>query len=101
MISAVNFACSNYFGYTKTEILDKNVSTLLPPLFAELHNLWIERFLTNIEMSYLNADRVVLGLTKNGYIFETVLKIRPIQDNQLQLQFVGSFKEQLSYKTIG
>jgi PAS domain S-box-containing protein len=40
-IKKINLLFSSLFGYTKDDILDKNISTIMPELYSSFHETFI------------------------------------------------------------
>ena len=96
-IVGLNSACGEIFGYTKVELLNNSINMLMPTIYANIHGLALENFLTN-DTKYVNNSRIIFGKDKNGYMFQAYINIKPTQNNLHQLQFIGTFKIEKFYK---
>jgi len=57
-IVSLNLSCASLFGYTKAELLNQNVSILMPSLFANYHDEILKRYAETSETSaYLHKDK--------------------------------------------
>ena len=67
------------FGYTsKSEMLYKNVTLMMPLIFSTIHDKILKKFLETNELKLANSERFLYGKIKNGYIFPIYLIIKPV-----------------------
>jgi len=74
-ILEVNQAVEEIFGYTTDELLDENVTLLMPPPFKGEHASYIERYLETGRKRIIGIGREVRGLRQNGQSFPLHLAV--------------------------
>lgn len=100
VISNINIACSSIFGYTKSELINRNVKILMPSLYSKNHDSFIENYNQTQEMKFIDKERFVFGKHKSYYIFPVFVNIKPINNGQ-NVQFAGTFRIDKVFKNIG
>jgi PAS domain S-box-containing protein len=98
IITGVNSACSSIFGYSKSELINRNVNVLLPQIFAKHWDQFLENFLSTGELKYMNKEKSIFGRYKNNYIFPVFMNIKPIQNSYQMLNFVATFRREKYFK---
>ena len=78
-IEEINQSALHLFGYDKSELIGKNVSTLMPSPDRENHTKYIERFVNTREPKIIGIGREVVGLTKSGRQFPFRLAVSEVQ----------------------
>eukprot|EP01135_Chromosphaera_perkinsii_P010816 Nk52_evm11s2241 gene=Nk52_evmTU11s2241 len=87
-----NTACQDLFGYGRTELIGKNVSSLMPYPFSDMHDMFLMDFLESGNGTLLNTRRTVLGVDKSGFIIPIDLQIEEIISLNMRPVFVGALK---------
>ena len=72
----------------------------MPNFFAQRHDSFLEAFLTTNTMRFIDKDRQVLAKNKQNYVIEVWASIKPMQNNQQQLQFVGQLKLDKPFQAV-
>lgn len=75
IIEVFNNAAESLFGYSQSEVINQNVSILLPTGPAEQHQKYLEDFNKNGGQGILGTDREVEAKHKNGTVFPMSLKV--------------------------
>jgi PAS domain S-box-containing protein len=65
-ILLVNQFCLNLFGYTKEELIGKNVNILTPPDIASKHDAYIETYKKTHQANLIGNPRELTAITKSG-----------------------------------
>ncbi len=68
-------AAERIFGYAKAEVLDRNVSMLMPEPDRSRHDGYLRRYLEAGESGILGGSREVVGLRKDGSVFPMDLSV--------------------------
>lgn len=50
------------FGYTKDDIINKNVNILMPDIFALNHDYYLKRAIKNQKLEYFKSTRNLIAL---------------------------------------
>ncbi|NQZ79755.1 MAG: response regulator [Colwellia sp.] len=74
-IIAFNSAAEKMFGYKEKEIIEENISVLLPRGFSREHDEYMQEFLKSHETKIDNKGREFPALRKDGEIFTMNLSI--------------------------
>jgi len=74
-IRKVNPAAESMFGYSSEEMLDRNVSMLMPEPYRSQHDHYMERYVATGEKRIIGIGREVAGQRKDGSIFPIHLAV--------------------------
>ncbi len=77
-IEMVNPAAAKLFGYDQETLIGQNVNILIPPPDKELHDGYLENYLSTGEGKIIGIGREVTGLRKDGSIFPFRLSISEV-----------------------
>lgn len=66
------------FGYTKEELLNKNVSMLMPSPYKQQHNEYLERYQRTRRAKVIGTKRRVEAQHKKGHLFLVELAVTEI-----------------------
>ena len=75
LITALNPATEQIFGYSEKEIVGKNITILMPPPSKEKHDEYLSHYLSTGEKKIIGIGREVLGLRKDGSTFPIEISI--------------------------
>lgn len=74
-IRMFNQAAESLFGYQRSEVLDRNVSLLMPDHYAKHHDAYIDNYLRTGEARIIGIGRDVVGQRKDGSRFPLHLSV--------------------------
>lgn len=74
-IETVNQAAERIFGYRASEMINKNVTILMPEPFRGEHQNYLDRYLTTGEKKIIGIGREVLGVRSTGEEFPMELAV--------------------------
>ena len=69
VIEMVNPAVEQMFGYRQEELLGKNVALLMPASIGEMHQLWVDNYLSSAEKIISGRQLDTEGKRKDGSTF--------------------------------
>lgn len=81
VIRSFSPAAVRIFGYEEAEIVGRNVGILMPQPDSENHDAYIARYVASGKPRIAGANRVVLGVRKNGEIFPHGISIGQLTMN--------------------
>eukprot|EP01095_Lingulamoeba_sp_RSL-Kostka_P005522 TRINITY_DN1686_c0_g1_i1.p1 TRINITY_DN1686_c0_g1~~TRINITY_DN1686_c0_g1_i1.p1 ORF type:complete len:382 (+),score=120.46 TRINITY_DN1686_c0_g1_i1:736-1881(+) len=67
-------ACS-MFGYTREDLIDKNISVLMPPIYASKHDNYIKRYRRTGKTKVIGTGRNVIAMDSKGMTFPVHLSL--------------------------
>lgn len=84
LIQFNNTACDELFGYTKNELLHKNINILMPATDAEKHNDYIRNFRNDVTSKTIGSalDRPLTGKRKDQSLFPIDVKITTLKQDK-------------------
>jgi PAS domain S-box-containing protein len=75
IVESVNQAAEQIFGYASEEVINQNVSMLMPPPFSENHDKYLLRYLKTGHPKVIGKAQEVSGRRKDGTIFPMHLSV--------------------------
>jgi two-component system sensor kinase FixL len=75
IVQSFSTAARHMFGFAADEVIGRNVSILMPASHANLHDSYMEHYLTTGERRIIGIGRVVVGQRKDGTTFPMELQI--------------------------
>ena len=54
-------AASCMFGYNKSELMNRKVNLIMPQIYSEFHDKFLEDFMHTLEGRLLNKERILIG----------------------------------------
>jgi len=92
VIATFNSAAERIFGYTEAEVVDKNVSMLMPAPYRDAYDGYLDRYLQTREKNIIGISREVVGLRKDGTTFPMELAVIETRQGAGHI-FTGSFRD--------
>lgn len=92
IIAAVNGATSKAFGYSRDELLGKNVSMLMPEPHRGRHDDFIANYLKTREPRIIGIGREVIAQRRDGSVFPVQLSVGEIAGSSPP-RFVGLLRD--------
>jgi diguanylate cyclase (GGDEF)-like protein/PAS domain S-box-containing protein len=91
-IQSFNLAAQKIFGYSEEEVLQKNVSILMPSPHREAHDAHMERYLKTGRSHIFGLTREFEGVRHDGKLFPMELAISEIRTGNTRL-FTGMIRD--------
>lgn len=88
IVDSINPSASTLFGYTREEVIGKNISMLMPMPERDEHDQYLNRYMQSGIRKIIGIGREVKGLKKDGSTFPFRLSVSELHDNERQL-FTG------------
>jgi two-component system sensor kinase FixL len=90
LMQTFNPAAQKLFGYSRDEVLGKNVKMLMPGHFREQHDGYLSNYLETGEKKIIGIGRVVAGLRKDGTSFPMELAVGEafVGENRVFIGFI-------------
>ena len=98
-IESFNPAAAEVFGYTREEVIGKNLKLLMPEPFASEHDGYLENYKKTRQTSILGQRRELTGLHKNGTTFDIELTVNKFQLDS-GIKFTGIVRDISEKKKI-
>jgi PAS domain S-box-containing protein len=80
-IQCVNKALLTFFGYSRTDILNKNISTIMPRNFAKRHDNWMDNYRKSGQKRLIGIPRTLPVQLRNGSMTNVIVSIGEIPDS--------------------
>ncbi|MCR9141808.1 MAG: PAS domain S-box protein [bacterium] len=87
-IEAVNPATETLFGYRASEMLNRNISMLMPDPYHSEHDRYLQNYLRTGQKKIIGVGREALGVRKDGSEFPAYLSVSEVYD-QGERYFTG------------
>jgi two-component system, LuxR family, sensor kinase FixL len=75
LIESLNSAAERLFGYTRAELIGRNVSVLMPSPYKEEHDSYMSNYVTTGHRKIIGIGREVVGQRKDGSVFPMDLSV--------------------------
>lgn len=92
IVESLNPAACRIFGYTKEEVIGRNVSMLMPSPDRERHDGYIANYEHTGEAKIIGVGREVVGRRKDGSLFPMHLAVSEVQLGDRRL-FTGLVRD--------
>ena len=90
------------FGYTKKELVGRNIKTLMPKLISEHHDKFVLKNLDRIKISCCSTiehDIATFGLHQSKYIFPMAIKLQSAPNLLNDMQYIAKIKTDKKYSS--
>jgi len=81
IIENINNSACSLFGYSKLELLGKNIRILMPEPYHSEHDMYLQRYENTGEAKLIGKDRKVTGLKKSGETFPIDVSVSEMRIN--------------------
>ncbi|KAI9218891.1 hypothetical protein BC828DRAFT_407184 [Blastocladiella britannica] len=87
----VNNKALSVLGYRRSELLNQNITTIVPAPFAEPHDEFMRLYLETGFSKIVERTRKVLAMHRNGYLIPVALAVKQVSRNK-STAFLGVIK---------
>ncbi len=70
-----NQSFRNIFGFEKEEMIGNNIGSIMPEVYAEKHNEYIQEYLSTGKSKIIGTGREVIARHKTGKLFSIYLSV--------------------------
>lgn len=99
IIDKINTSIEAMFGYSKDELIGKNVSLLMPEPYSSQHDGFIQQYCVSGNKKIIDIGREVSGLRKDGSLFPLHLRVNEISIGERRY-FSGFMRDLTLQKAI-
>lgn len=92
IIRHINPSAQKLFGYDKSELLNNNVSLLMPEPYSSEHDTYLKRYLDTGIKHVIGIGREVTGKRKNGELLILLLELSEVEINGKKY-FISSIRD--------
>lgn len=92
LMQSFSSAAERLFGYSASEVLGKNVRMMMPALYRDNHDSYLERYLRTGEKRIIGIGRVVVGERKDGSTFPMELAVGEMTSGKTRF-FTGFIRD--------
>lgn len=91
-VQSFNPAAERMFGYAADEVIGRNVRMLMPPPYADEHDVYLSRYLTTGEKRIIGIGREAMAQRKDGQTFPIDLAVAEAHVGNSRA-FVGTIRD--------
>ncbi len=93
IILSANQSTCKLFGYTKIELLGKNIKILTPNKIAKHHDSYLSNYMQSRKPSIIGLGREVNAVHKNGDPLKIFLSVSEMQQGEGDSNFMGIIQD--------
>ncbi|KAL4453179.1 hypothetical protein ABPG74_015410 [Tetrahymena malaccensis] len=91
-IQHLNLAATILIGSSKTELINNNINKLMPNLYGQNHDQFLENYLNRNEFNYFKEERHLFITHKSSYIIPIYLRVKSFDTLMHGLQLIGNIR---------
>lgn len=92
VIQSYGASAERMFGWRPSEVLGRNISTLMPEPFRTQHDVYLKRYLATGERRIIGIGRIVVGERKDGATFPMELAVGEVKSGSARF-FTGFVRD--------
>eukprot|EP01091_Cochliopodium_minus_P014371 TRINITY_DN4871_c0_g1_i1.p1 TRINITY_DN4871_c0_g1~~TRINITY_DN4871_c0_g1_i1.p1 ORF type:complete len:612 (+),score=172.96 TRINITY_DN4871_c0_g1_i1:345-2180(+) len=96
IIVEVNETLAEIFGYTKNDMIGRNIKIIIPPEIAKIHDDYFKNYDPNKESNIVGKPRNVEALHANGTLFPILLSLGVDNSKPEEIRFIGTIRSDKS-----
>ena len=79
IIQSANATALRLFGYTRRDLIGRNIDVLVPEPLATVHQSFMLKYIQTGRETVMNTTRTVFGRHHDGHIFPILLNVKPLE----------------------
>lgn len=91
-IQSINSAAERMFGYSKQQVIGRNISMLMPAPFRAEHDTYLKNYLATGNKKIIGIGREVVGLRSDGKVFPMDLAVSELKHGN-ERSFTGIIRD--------
>ncbi|KRX02121.1 PAS domain [Pseudocohnilembus persalinus] len=100
LIQNLNQAACALLGYSKIEVLNRNVKAIMPQMYAQYHDFFLQNYLQTLEPKVLGKQRILPSKDKQEYISPLIVYVNNVPSLIHGLQFQAQLIQPKSLQQI-
>jgi two-component system sensor kinase FixL len=100
IITSVNSSTERMFGYTRKELIGKNVKMLMPEPYASRHDSYVENYKRTGKRKIIGIGREVVACRKDGTLFPIDLSVGEVILAPGKRLFTGIIRDLTDHKQL-
>jgi PAS domain S-box-containing protein len=86
-VTHINDEIFRTLGYSRKDLIGKNIKEITPAPIAVVHDLFLTNFLETAKSNMLNMERELFALTKDGYLrtVKIMLQLYPVLQEKISV----------------
>lgn len=93
IITNCNNEITRILGFNKLDIIGQKVNRVMPKIYSDYHDTFMNNFLDTSESKVLGLERLVLALNIDGFIIPSTLMIQVLPNLKEGISIVGFLKD--------
>ncbi|KAL4450352.1 hypothetical protein ABPG74_009058 [Tetrahymena malaccensis] len=92
-VTNLNNELTRILGWSKADVIEQNISRIMPKVYADLHDKFMEHYLETSEGKVIGIERTVMCLNKDSFLVPCTLMIKVLPNLSEGIQIVGFLKD--------
>lgn len=93
IIKNVNNEITRLLGFSKFQIMGKNIDVIMPKLIADSHDGFIKKYLETSKEKVIGAETLVFPISKDDYLVPCTLMVKILPNLDEGISIVGFLKD--------
>ncbi len=98
VILGCNTKTEQLLGFSKQELLGKNVRVLMPQSFAKLHDVYVQRYFKTGNKSLIGIPRYLMAMKKDGSQVPVYLSLSELGEGNGRAKFLAIMRDATTLK---
>ncbi|KAL4478284.1 hypothetical protein ABPG72_016596 [Tetrahymena utriculariae] len=93
IVTNLNNELTRILGWSKADVIEQNISRIMPKVYADLHDKFMEHYLETSEGQVIGTERTIMCLNKDSFLVPCTLMIKVLPNLSEGIQIVGFLKD--------